>query len=106
LKAITWKYLAVYCGWIALEVIFVYFFYPETQGRTLEELAFRKLPFSGYSLFVYRFANADGYVTVFEDKTLADNVVVAVEKQIHYEDTDPTKQEVTHIKEVAPKTAV
>lgn len=83
LKAITWKYLAVYCGWIALEVMFVYFFYPETHGRTLEELAF-----------------------LFEDKTLADNVVVAVEKQIHYEDTDPTKQEATHIEEVAPKAIV
>jgi len=32
LKAITWKYLAVYCGWML--------FYSETQGRTLEELAF------------------------------------------------------------------
>ena len=42
LKAITWKYLAVYCGWIAIEVLFVYFFYPETHGRTLEELAFCK----------------------------------------------------------------
>lgn len=42
LKAITWKYLAIYCGWIACELLFVYFFYPETRGRTLEELAFCK----------------------------------------------------------------
>lgn len=47
-----------------------------------------------------------GYEIVFEDKTLADNVVVAVEKQIHYEDTDPTKQEVTHVEETAPKALV
>jgi hypothetical protein len=53
LKAITWKYLAVYCGWIAIEVIFVYFFYPETQGRTLEELAFCKLPFHIPSSYVF-----------------------------------------------------
>ena len=45
-------------------------------------------------------------VIVFEDKALADNVVVAVEKQIHYEDTDPTKQEVTHIEHTANKTVV
>ena len=42
LKAITWKYLAIYCGWITVEVLFVFFFYPETYGRTLEELAFCK----------------------------------------------------------------
>jgi hypothetical protein len=42
LKAITWKYLAVYCGWIFIEICFVFFFYPETSGRTLEELAFCK----------------------------------------------------------------
>ncbi|KAG0646213.1 High-affinity glucose transporter [Hyphodiscus hymeniophilus] len=80
LKAITWKYLAIYCGWIAVEVIFVYFFYPETYNRTLEELAF-----------------------LFEDKNLADDVVLAVEKQIHYDGNDPTKQEVTHIEEAIPK---
>ncbi|KAH8660467.1 lactose permease [Xylariales sp. PMI_506] len=40
LNAITWKYLAIYCGWIAFEFIFQFSFYPETHGRTLEELAF------------------------------------------------------------------
>jgi hypothetical protein len=45
---------------------------------------------------------------VFEDKALADNVVVAVEKQIHYDGPDPTKQEVTHLEDTptSPKTAV
>ena len=43
LDAIDWKYMAIYCGWICFELIFVFLFYPETQGRTLEELAFRKL---------------------------------------------------------------
>jgi hypothetical protein len=46
--------------------MFIYFMYPETSGRTLEELAF-----------------------LFEDKELADQAVVAVEKQIHQEDMDP-----------------
>ncbi|KAJ4368437.1 hypothetical protein N0V83_006794 [Neocucurbitaria cava] len=60
LDAIEWKYLAIYCGWITFEFLFVYFMYPETYNRTLEELAF-----------------------LFEDKALADEAVKAVEKQIH-----------------------
>jgi energy-converting hydrogenase Eha subunit A len=40
LTAIDWKYMAIYCGWIMFEFIFVFTFYPETYGRTLEELAF------------------------------------------------------------------
>jgi hypothetical protein len=49
LNAIDWKFLAIYCGWIAFEFIFVYLFYPETSGRTLEELAFCKLLISALS---------------------------------------------------------
>ncbi|KUJ07863.1 hexose transporter-like protein [Mollisia scopiformis] len=74
LDAIDWKFLAIYCGWIAFEFIFIYFMYPETAGRTLEELAF-----------------------LFEDKELADQAVVAVEKQIHHEDMEKTA--VAHVEE-------
>jgi len=35
-----WKYYTSYCCFLAFEVCFVYFLFPETQGRTLEELAF------------------------------------------------------------------
>jgi hypothetical protein len=42
LRGIDWKYLAIYCGWITFEGLFVYFMYPETYNRTLEELAFCK----------------------------------------------------------------
>lgn len=42
LRAIDWKYLAIYCGWITFEFLFVYFVYPETYNRTLEELTFCK----------------------------------------------------------------
>lgn len=42
LSAIGWKYLAIYCGWIFFEFCIVYLLYPETSGRTLEELAFCK----------------------------------------------------------------
>jgi hypothetical protein len=40
LDAIGWKFMAVYCGWIAFEWLFIFFMYPETHGRTLEELTF------------------------------------------------------------------
>jgi len=42
LQNISWKWLIVYCCWLAYEVLFVYFFFPETANRTLEELAFCK----------------------------------------------------------------
>lgn len=61
MTAIDWKYMAIYCGWIAFELLFIFFMYPETQGRTLEELAF-----------------------LFEDKDFAERAVIAVEKEIHY----------------------
>ena len=31
-----------YCVWIAFGIIFIYVMFPETSGRTLEELTFRK----------------------------------------------------------------
>jgi len=37
-----WKYLIMYIVMICMEICTIYFFYPETQGRTLEELAFCK----------------------------------------------------------------
>ncbi len=30
----------MYCCWIVVEIVTVYLFFPETQGRTLEELSF------------------------------------------------------------------
>jgi hypothetical protein len=42
MTAINWKYFAIYCGWISFEFMFIYFMYPETYNRTLEELAFCK----------------------------------------------------------------
>jgi len=57
-----WKYLIMYDVIICLEITTIYFFYPETQGRTLEELAW-----------------------LFEDKALEEKAVVAVEKTIHFD---------------------
>lgn len=42
LQNISWRWLIVYCCWLAFEIVFVYFLFPETAGRTLEELAFCK----------------------------------------------------------------
>ncbi|KAK3296665.1 general substrate transporter [Chaetomium fimeti] len=39
-SAIGWKYLLVYCCWILVEVVLIWFLWPETSGRSLEELAF------------------------------------------------------------------
>ncbi|KAI1114130.1 guanine deaminase [Nemania sp. NC0429] len=52
-----WRYLISYVVFLAYEITFVYFVFPETFGRTLEELAF-----------------------LFEDKAYADQAVHAVEK--------------------------
>jgi hypothetical protein len=39
---IGWKYMAIITAWLVFEFSFIYFMYPETAGRTLEELAFCK----------------------------------------------------------------
>ncbi|KAK1255584.1 hypothetical protein MKX07_007843 [Trichoderma sp. CBMAI-0711] len=65
LDNISWRWLIVYCCWLAFEICFVYFLFPETAGRTLEELSF-----------------------LFEDKTLADQAVMAVEKVVHHDEVD------------------
>ncbi|KNG48898.1 major myo-inositol transporter iolT [Stemphylium lycopersici] len=61
IDGIGWRYFAVYCGWITFEFLFVYFMYPETYNRTLEELAF-----------------------LFEDKDLAEESARAVEKTVNH----------------------
>lgn len=48
LDGVGWRYLISYCCWLAFEVAFVYFMFPETFGRTLEELAFSKYPSNIY----------------------------------------------------------
>jgi sugar porter (SP) family MFS transporter len=40
LDNLDWKYLIVYVVWLCLEVVFIYFLFPETFGKSLEELTF------------------------------------------------------------------
>jgi sugar porter (SP) family MFS transporter len=72
LDKIGWKFFAIYSGWIAFEFTFQFFFYAETYGRTLEELAF-----------------------LFEDRELNEQAVAAVEKQIHANENDAGKHSAT-----------
>lgn len=40
LEKAGWKYFIMYCCILVFEIAFVALFFPETSGRTLEELAF------------------------------------------------------------------
>ncbi|OBT94193.1 hypothetical protein VE01_06954 [Pseudogymnoascus verrucosus] len=40
MEAISWRYYIVYICVLAVEVVLVFFFFPETKGKTLEEVAF------------------------------------------------------------------
>jgi MFS family permease len=40
LGSISWKWLLVYVCWICFEIVVIYFLFPETGKRTLEELTF------------------------------------------------------------------
>jgi hypothetical protein len=42
LDSIQWKYLITYIGWLCFEIVFIWYMFPETYNRTLEELTFRK----------------------------------------------------------------
>ena len=85
-----------------MEISVVYFFYPETQGRTLEELAFCKSSRSSSheSLFCYLYRVGSDVlifiVTVFEDKALADVAINAVEATV-VNGEDPTKLELSEL---------
>ena len=37
--SISWKYYIVYCVTLAIEVVVIFFFFPETRGLSLEEVA-------------------------------------------------------------------
>ncbi|KAG6859180.1 hypothetical protein C0991_001158, partial [Blastosporella zonata] len=78
-----WKYYISYCIFLLFEVLFVYFLFPETQGRTLEELAFCAYMFT---LFY------DIALTKFTPQVYEDDKVVEqkrrVEEEIHHDGKD------------------
>ncbi|KAJ5698854.1 MFS sugar transporter [Penicillium macrosclerotiorum] len=81
LSRIAWKWLLVYCCWLVFELVFIYFFFPETAGRTLEELSF-----------------------MFEDKDKANEVAAAVHKQLG--EDDEKKKGTSHLEIQETKSAV
>lgn len=40
LQSLSWKYYLVYVVWLCIETAIIYFVFPETQGPSLEEVAF------------------------------------------------------------------
>ncbi|KAJ5882606.1 MFS sugar transporter [Penicillium soppii] len=81
LARIAWKWLLVYCCWLVFELVFIYFFFPETAGRTLEELSF-----------------------LFEDIDKAEEVAAAVHKQLGGD--DQKKMITEHVEVQETKNAV
>ncbi|CAN9128825.1 unnamed protein product [Alternaria sp. RS040] len=61
LQRIQGRWLIMYCACLVFEIVFIYFMFPETYGRTLEELAF-----------------------LFEDHARADEATTHVQKQMEW----------------------
>ncbi|KAK6082426.1 Lactose permease 29 [Seiridium cupressi] len=79
LDKIGWKYYIVYCVWILVEITTVYLIFPETKGRTLEELAF-----------------------LFEGREAREKQRRGVDKQLALE-MEPVAQQVSNAAEKHPK---
>ncbi|KAI1491802.1 general substrate transporter [Biscogniauxia mediterranea] len=77
-NGIGWKFLIVYCAWIAIETVLIWWLWPETSGRTLEELAF-----------------------LFENDERAHEATKAVEKEIHHETLEVSEATMAATKETA-----
>ena len=99
LDSISWRYLIVYICWIAFEVVVIYFLFPETGKRTLEELAFCKSRPTMITRGAFLVYCANLLAVVFEDKKYADEATVAVEKEIHG-DIFPEKSSATEVEVV------
>lgn len=80
LKNLQWKYYLTYVVWLAFEVCFVFFIFPETAGRTLEELSF-----------------------LFEGDEKNAEIERATEKQLgdeHVVNEMPNKNDVEHVQKI------
>ncbi|RAO73936.1 uncharacterized protein BHQ10_009948 [Talaromyces amestolkiae] len=83
LARIAWRWLIVYCCWLIFEIVFIFFFFPETAGRTLEELSF-----------------------LFEGKEKANEVTNATATKILEETNEKKALDATHIEVMEVKRAV
>jgi hypothetical protein len=88
-NGIGYKFMVVYCCWIAFEAVVIWWLWPETSGRTLEELAFCKiLPQQSHSLIWYCAAFLTDNLLVFEDPEKIQVQTAAVESKIQHGDHD------------------
>lgn len=82
-----WKYLIMCNIRIVFKILTIYFFYPETQGRTREELSFSNL---NLYLADPRKPGLTSGDTVFGDEVdLANQATKTVVKAIHHDTGDP-----------------
>jgi Na+/melibiose symporter-like transporter len=88
LSKATWKYMIMYCVWILLELVIIYFFFPETHNRTLEELSFSKILLLRTDL-----VGTDNWL-VFESQELKDKQTTAVEKRLQLDEEESVQQNV------------
>lgn len=77
LDNIGWKYYIWYCCWITVEGVVIYLFFPETAGRTLEELSFCKTSLPAAQTFHLLIPGI-----VFEGEEVRAEVAAKVEKQV------------------------
>ena len=61
-----WRYLISYVVFLSYEITFVYFFFPETFGRTLEELTFCKSSAPSNSQPSIAWADQFTFLSLFE----------------------------------------
>lgn len=76
LQNAKWRYLIMYCVWVGFEIVCIYFLWPETSGRTLEELAFRKS-----AAWHFAGVHTDNQA-VFEDDNLKQKQTAATEEKL------------------------
>lgn len=79
-NGIGYKFMVVYCCWIAFEGFLIWWIWPETSGHTLEELAFRK---SVQSLCVCVMTSLTNSIVVFEDPGKIQLQTATVESKMH-----------------------
>lgn len=94
LEQIQWRYLLVYVVWLCFEWVFIYFMFPETYNRTLEELTFCKFTQSRRS--EGSSTQRNGWLTigaVFESQEEKDKITQEAKGQL-FENSKETPVEV------------
>ncbi|KAI0206795.1 general substrate transporter [Astrocystis sublimbata] len=81
-NGIGWKFLIVYSVWILIEGILIYFLWPETSGRTLEELAFLFEDSERVLKTAKAVENEIGHDSISEDKSASKETSKEISKEV------------------------